>query len=95
VYTMDFFGNERATERETDTTELQEIAKRTGGRFYKARDKAQLEKIYSEIEALERTKRIEKRYSETFDLYLRFVVPALAFYAAAWFCSATWARRLP
>lgn len=95
VYTMDFFGNERPTERETDTTELQEIAKRTGGRFYKAKDKADLEKIYAEIEQLERTKRIEKRYSETFDLYLRFVVPALAFYAAAWFFGSTWARRLP
>jgi Ca-activated chloride channel family protein len=95
VYTMDFFGNPRATEREIDTSDLEEIAKRTGGRFYKARDKAQLEKIYSEIENLERTKRIEKHYSETFDLYMRFLLPALALYGAAWILGSTWMRRLP
>jgi Ca-activated chloride channel family protein len=95
VYTMDFFGNPRALEREIDTSDLQEIAKRTGGRFYKARDQTELTKIYAEIEQLERTKRVEKRYSETFDLYLNFLLSALALYAAAWFSSSTWARRLP
>jgi Ca-activated chloride channel family protein len=95
VYTLDFFGNQHATEREIDTSDLQEIAKRTGGRFYKAKDKTDLEKIYAEIEKLERTKRVEKRYSETFDLYTRFLLPALAFYAAAWLLGSTWVRRLP
>jgi Ca-activated chloride channel family protein len=95
VYTLDFFGNQHATEQEIDTSDLREIAKRTGGRFYKAKDKADLEKIYSEIEKLERTKRVEKRYSETFDLYTRFLVPALALYVLAWVLGSTWMRRLP
>lgn len=95
VYTTDFFGHPQASEREIDTTDLREIAKRTGGRFFKARDKAELEKIYAEIERLERTKRVEKRYSETFDLYMRFLLPALALYAAAWLLGSTWVRRLP
>jgi len=77
-----------------DTAELERIAELTGGRFYHARDKENLEEIYAEIEELERTERTEKRYEETFDLYLYVLLPALALYAASWLSSATWARRL-
>ncbi len=77
-----------------DTTELESIAELTGGRFYHARDRESLEQIYAEIEDLERTERTEKRYEETFDLYLWVLLPGLACYALAWLSSATWARRL-
>jgi Ca-activated chloride channel homolog len=95
VFTMDVFGRQVATEREIDTNDLQEIAKRTGGRFFRARDKHELEAVYAEIERLERTKREEKRFSETYDLYTWFLLPALACYALAWLSYASWARRLP
>jgi Ca-activated chloride channel family protein len=95
VFTMDIFGRPQATEHEIDTSDLQDIAKKTGGRFFKARDKAELEKIYYEIERLERTKRVEKRYSETFDLYTRFLIPGLALYAMSWLLGSLWLRRLP
>ena len=93
-YMIDFFGNARPSDREIDTSELQEIAKRTGGRFYKARDKAELEGIYKKIEELERTKRETKRFSETFDLYPRFLLPGVLCYLAAWLFASTWARRI-
>jgi Ca-activated chloride channel family protein len=95
VYTVDFFGNLRATEREIDTSELERIAATTGGRFFRARDKAELEKTYAEIERLERTKREEKRYSETYDLYRAFLLPAIGCYLAAWVVATLWTRRLP
>ena len=48
---------------------LKEIAAKTGGRFYRAENKAELEKIYSEIDELEKTE-IETiayaRYAEKF-----------------------------
>jgi Ca-activated chloride channel family protein len=93
-YVIDFFGNPQPSNREIDTSELQEIAKRTGGRFYKARDKAELEDIYKKIEELERTKRETKRFSETFDLYPRFLLPGVLCYLAAWLFASTWARRI-
>lgn len=94
VYTMDFFNRPQATEREIDTTDLENIARTTGGRFFRARDKAELENVYAEIEKLERTQRIQKHWSETFDLYPWFLAPALALYAAAWFLATTFLRRI-
>ena len=95
VYVPDMFGNPRPTEREIDTSELRAIAQTTGGRFYRAKNREDLEKIYGEIEQLERTKRIEHRYTQTFDLYPRFLALALGLHLLAWLLGATWLRRLP
>jgi len=78
-----------------DTSELQRIAEVTGGRFYHARDREALEQIYGEIESLERTERHERRYEESFDLYLRLLLPAIGCYVLVWLSGSTWARRLP
>ena len=95
VYQIDFFGNPRRTDRQIDSRELEAIAEKTGGIFFRARDKAELERVYAEIERLERTKREEKRFTETYDLYRRFLLPAIACYVLAWIAASTWARRLP
>jgi Ca-activated chloride channel homolog len=95
VYVPDMFGNPRPTERKIDTSELQQIAETTGGRFYHARNREELEKIYGEIEQLERTKRVERRYTQTFDLYPRFLALALGLHVLAWLLGATLLRRLP
>lgn len=95
VYSVDFFGNLRPSEREIDSSDLERIAELTGGRFFRARDRAELEGVYAEIEKLERTQREERRYSQTFDLYLSFLGAGLAAYVLSWFLAATWLRRLP
>jgi Ca-activated chloride channel family protein len=94
-YSRDLFGRIVATEAELDGTELEQIAEKTGGRFFRAKDKAALEGVYAEIESLERTPREEQRYTRTFDLYALFLLPALCLYFCAWLSSSTWARRLP
>jgi Ca-activated chloride channel family protein len=94
LYRRDAFRGWLPSEQGFDTTELERIAELTGGRFYHARDRDNLEEIYAEIEELERTERTEHRYEETFDLYLWALLPGLAFYALAWLSQATWARRL-
>lgn len=81
-------------EETIDTSELELIAKRTGGRFFRAKDASELEKVYAEIETLERSKRETRHFTETFDLYPWFLLPALLCYALAWISSSTWARRL-
>ncbi len=82
------------TNETPNTKELEAIVEKTGGRFWRARDKESLEEVYAEIEELERTPREERRYVETFDLYPLFLQPALLAYLLAWLLSSTWARRL-
>jgi Ca-activated chloride channel family protein len=91
----DMFGNLRKSEREIDTSDLEKIASSTGGKFFRARDRKELESIYAEIERLERTKRIEKRWSETYDLYLAWLAPGLLLHVLAWALGSTFLRRLP
>ncbi len=95
AYRPDFLGRPGYSDREIDTSELQEIAKRTGGRFFRARDRSELEGAYAEIEKLERTQRVTRRWSETFDLYPWFLGPGLALYVLSWLASATRLRRAP
>jgi Ca-activated chloride channel family protein len=56
-------------EEEVDESTLKEVAAKTGGKFYRAENKEQLEEIYSEIDQLEKTE-IETvayaRYAEKF-----------------------------
>ena len=95
AFTYDVFGNLRRTQRPIDTTDLETIAEKTGGLFFHAKDRKELESIYAEIEKLERTKRVEKRWSETYDLYLGWLGAALLAHALAWGLGATVLRRLP
>jgi Ca-activated chloride channel family protein len=80
--------------REPDTRELEEIARLTGGSFFRARDRAGLEATYAEIERMERTPRTSRRFEEARDLYLYPLLLCVGFYAAAWLSSSTWARRV-
>lgn len=83
VYGIDAFGRLVETGREPDTRLLESIAKETGGRFFRARDRSSLEQIYGSIEDLERTPRHEERRVETRDLYPGFLSLALALFAVA------------
>jgi Ca-activated chloride channel family protein len=94
LYVQDPFRGYVAQDAEADTSDLRAIAELTGGRFWRAKDREQLAGIYAEIEALERTPRVEKRYEETFDLYLRFLLAGMACYGLALLSAYTWARRL-
>jgi len=90
-----FRGNWVPTERPIDTRPLEEIAQLTGGRFYRATDQAELEQIYAEIEALEKTPRKERRFEETYDLYPRWLAPALLLFLLGELARSTLWRRIP
>ncbi len=60
-----------------DEETLKLIAKKTGGKYFRATDNEKLKKIYDEIEKLEKNKRKEKLGKKTEEEYMRFLLPAL------------------
>ncbi|MFQ6609926.1 MAG: VWA domain-containing protein [Fidelibacterota bacterium] len=75
---QDAFGRTvmRNVEVEVDEETLAEIARITGGKFYRATDNESLHKIYDEINALERTEVEVQEFENITDLYSFFTIPA-------------------
>lgn len=62
-----------------DTTDLEAVAKKTGGRFFRARDREALERVYEEIDTLETSTFAAPRY-QTEDRFLGVLLLGLAVY---------------
>lgn len=78
-----------------DLEMLQEIADRTGGRFFHARSTEELDKVYAEIDELERTEveiQASVLYRDWFWVPLAF---CFLFYLSDWILRQTRWRRLP
>jgi len=80
---------------EIDEATLQEIAQRSGGRYFHATDAEGLREVVEEIGRLERSEISEVRYLEYDYHFTPFVAVALALITIAALLSATWLRRLP
>jgi len=92
-----FSGREvlRSMPVEVDEATLKEIAKRTGGEYFRATDAEGLEAVYREIDRLERTKITEERsrqYREYFNLPLAL---GLALASVGWLGRGALFPRLP
>ncbi len=64
-------------EDDLNENELKQIANITGGRFYRATSAEELQRIYEEIDKLEKTKFEIKHHTEVEELYNRFLLPAI------------------
>lgn len=75
----DFFGNIFYRPRPVDIDDegLTEIAKACGGLYFRATDTKSLQKIYRQIDELERTEKELTRYAEYHELFGYFCLPAL------------------
>ena len=80
---------------EMDEKTLQEIADRTGGAYFHARDAEGLAETYRAIDALERSEVSELRYMRYREHYGWFVLAALVLIALSGLLSGTLLRRLP
>jgi Ca-activated chloride channel family protein len=80
---------------EIDEKTLQEIALRSGGRYFHATDADGLREVVAEIARLERSEVSEIRYLEYEHHFAPLVASALGLTALAALLSATWLRRLP
>lgn len=80
---------------EIDEELLTEISELTGGRYFRATDEISLERIYDEIDRLEKTEievSVFKRYSEE---YRRFLLWTFIFLGIEWFLKSFIIRSLP
>ena len=68
VYFRGPFGGVFKQEQELDTRDLEEIARMTGGRFFPARDRKALEKVWSDIDKMEKTKFKGRRWVDARDV---------------------------
>ena len=82
-------------DEDLDEPTLREIAGLTGGEFYRAKNYMELEKIYSRIDSLEKTKFEVKSYTEYSDKYLYFLAPALLLLALVFVLERTYFRVIP
>jgi len=80
---------------ELDERGLQDIAQRTGGRYFHAGDVDALLGVYEEIDALERSEIVEIRYMQYDEHYAAFTVAGLVLIFVAALSSQSVLRRLP
>jgi Ca-activated chloride channel family protein len=80
---------------DVDETTMREIARRTGGRFYRAVDADALAGIYAAIDRLERAPIRSLEYKEYVDLGPLVLAAAAVLLLLHGLSSSTWAFRLP
>ncbi len=89
------FGMRLASYDPIDEETLRAVAKKTGGRYFRAQDAASLARVYEEIDSLEKTKVESMRFTRYREHYACLAMPALIVVwleiAAAW----TLLRRSP
>jgi Ca-activated chloride channel family protein len=93
----DSFGRQQymMVDVQIDEALLKEIANKTGGLYFRATDKDSLQQIFTEIDRWEKTEITTKRYYNARDLFIYFIIAALAILLAAEFAKRTILRTLP
>jgi len=93
----DSFGRQQymMVDVQIDEALLKEIANKTGGLYFRATDKDSLHQIFTEIDRWEKTEITTKRYYNARDLFIYFIIAALAILLATEFAKRTFLRTLP
>lgn len=77
IFDDPIFGKRQIYQQvDLDETTLKEIADKTGGLYFRAKDTAGLKKIYSTIDTMEKNKVKVESFAEYNELYLYFLIPA-------------------
>lgn len=94
---QDRFGNVvlQPVEIAIDEKLLKEIADKTGGVYFRGTDTASLEKIYTEIDKLEKTPIEETGYNIYNELFGYLLIPAIFLVLLEIFLANTFLRRIP
>ena len=80
---------------EIDEATLKKIADITGGKYFRATDTDALQKIYKEIDALEKSEAKVKHYTDYRELFPWFVFPGLGLLLTEIVLANTLLRRIP
>jgi len=78
-----------------DEDVLTDVARRTGGRYFRAMDPATLKSIFQQIDTLERSKIHVHRWSDYVELYPPYVVTGLVLLGLWTVLGGTILHRLP
>jgi Ca-activated chloride channel family protein len=94
---INVFGQKAYVEQKVDIDEetLQTIAKKTGGKYYRAENSEGMRKIYEEIDQLEKTEAEVKKFERYRELFDWFVLAGLSFVLLEIILSHTVWRKLP
>ena len=74
---------------------LRKIAETTGGRYFRATDKAKLQAIYDEINTLEKSKVEITEYTTFREEYLAWALAGLALLVLEFLARSLWFKSLP
>lgn len=80
---------------EIDYETLRKIAQETDGNFYRAASKSDLQRIYKDIDKLEKTKIVGSANARRYEAFAPFAIAALLLLALEVLLRMTWLRRLP
>ena len=80
---------------EIDTNMLKEIARITDGKFYRATNNNELEKIYEDISKLEKSRIMVTNYTKRHEAYHLFAIIAIAALLLELLLSNTFLRKIP
>jgi Ca-activated chloride channel homolog len=80
---------------DVDEKTLQAIAEETGGKFYRATDTDSLQRIYEQINRLEKTAQTVQKFEHTEELYPYWLIAALGILGLSVLLQQTRLRRLP
>lgn len=94
---QDMFGRKayRMIAVDIDEDTLKKIADMTGGKYYRADNADRFQQIYSEIDKLEKSEAVVKKYTEYNELFVWFVMGGLGLLFAELILKNTIMRRLP
>ena len=97
VPVRDQFGRVRYVDQkvEIDEQTLTEIATVTGGRYFRATNASELERIYREIDSLEKTEIDVREYTRYRELFIMFLLPGLALLVLELVLGATVLKTIP
>lgn len=80
---------------DVDEATLQKIADKTGGKYYRADNAEKFKEIYDDIDKLEKTEAVVKKYTEFKELFPWFIAAGLALLLVELVLGQTAYRRLP
>jgi Ca-activated chloride channel family protein len=82
-------------DEDLDEPTLLEIARLTGGEFFRARNLMELQRVYSQIDAMEKTEFQARSLSSYHDAHMPLLAAGALLLALCFVLEKTWLRRLP
>ncbi|KYG67968.1 hypothetical protein AZI87_01455 [Bdellovibrio bacteriovorus] len=99
VYTRDIFGQKIKTyqpfESAVNDDLLGRMASETGGKYYRATNEGALQKVFNDIDNLEKTKIDVNKFTSYTEEFPPYLVMALITYLIAILLGRSWLRRVP